>query len=88
MEHIKSLIEALPGVEFVHITCNRTYLEDKKTGLPPASFKIYVMGGKKKEIANIIYLNKTLGVASQGNTQVKVKDCCGYKHMISFERLL
>lgn len=88
MEHVKALIEALPGVEFVHIVCNKTYITDKKTGLPPESFKVYVLGGKKKAIADIIWWNKPMGVRSQGNTQVRVKDDLGHKYVISFERLL
>ena len=88
MEHVKHLIEALPGVEFVHMSVNRTWEVDKKTGLPPGSFKVYVLGGKKKDIAHIIWMNKSIGVLSLGNTEVKVKDYCGHKHLISFERLL
>jgi hypothetical protein len=88
MEHVKELIEALPGVEFVHVSVNRTWEDDKKTGLPPHSFKVYVLGGKKKDIAHIIWMNKPIGVWSLGNTGVKVRDSLGYKHLISFERLL
>lgn len=88
MEHVKELIEALPGVEFVHVSVNRTWKDDKRTGLPPHSFKVYVLGGKKKDIAQIIWMNKTIGVGSLGNTEVKVRDCCGHKQLISFERLL
>ena len=86
MEHVKQLIEALPGVELSHVTTNHTWDVDKKTGLIPQSFKIYVLGGKKKEIAQIIWNHKPIGVLSQGNT--KVKDSLGSKHIISFERLL
>lgn len=88
MEHVKQLLEFLPGVEFVHVSVNRTWNTDKKTGLPPHSFKVYVLGGKKKDIAQIIWMNKSIGVLSQGNTKVKVKGCLGFKHIISFERLL
>lgn len=88
MEHVKKLIEALPGVEFVHVSTNRTWALDKKTGLAPQSFKVYVLGGEKKEIAQIIWNNKTIGVLSQGNTKVKIRDSLGFKHMISFERLM
>lgn len=88
MEHVKELIEALPGVEFVHITENQTYVDDKKTGLGRMSFKVYVLGGKKKDIAQIIWNNKPIGYLSSGNTKVKIKDSMGFKHNIHIERLL
>lgn len=88
MKHIEELIKALPGVEFVHIHYNPNQATDKTTGQAGGTFKVYVKGGKKKDIANLIWLHKYIGSLSQGNTRVKVKDCCGYKHMISFERLL
>lgn len=88
MEHVKQLLEFLPGVEFVHVSVNRTWKDDKKTGLPPHSFKVYVLGGKKKDIAQIIWMNKYIGVLAVGNTEVKVKDSFGCKWLISFERLI
>lgn len=78
MEHIKEILEALPGVEFVHVTTNQTWSLDKG-GLPPQSFKVYVLGGKKKDIAQIIWNHKTVGVLSQGNTKVKITDSRGFK---------
>ena len=88
MEHVKELIEALPGVEFVHVSINRTWDTDKKTGLPPHSFKVYVLGGKKKEIAHVIWMNKPIGVMMLGNTTVKIRDSLGHKKAIIFERLM
>lgn len=88
MEHVKELIEALPDVKFVHVSVNRTYEHDKKTGLPPHSVKVYVLGGKKKQIAHTIWMNKMIGVILLGNTKVNVPDSAGYKWPISFERLL
>lgn len=88
MEHVKELIEALPGVEFVHVSVNRTYDHDKKTGLPPHSVKVYVLGGKKKQIAHILWMNKPIGVMMLGNTEVYTPDYAGYKWPITFERLL
>lgn len=88
MNHIKELIEALPGVEFVHVSANYTRDYDKKSGLQPGTAKIYVKGGKKKEIAHIIWMDKTIGVLLTGNTRVKVKDSIGLKWIITFERLL
>ena len=88
MEHVKELIEALPGVEFVHVSVNYTRDYDKKSGLQPGNAKIYVKGGKKKEIAQVIWMNKLLGVLLTGNKKVKVKDSIGLKWIITFERLL
>lgn len=88
MEHVKELIEYLPGVEFVHVSVNRTYDHDKKSGLPPHSVKVYVLGGKKKQIAHTIWMNKMIGVMLLGNTEVYVQDSAGYKWPITFERLL
>lgn len=88
MEHVKELIEALPGVEFAHVSVNRTYEHDKKSGLPPHSVKVYVLGGKKKQIAHVIWMNKMIGVMLLGNTETNTTDSVGYKWPIRFERLL
>lgn len=88
MEHVKELIEALPGVEFVHITCNRTYDYDNKSQLPAHSIKVYVLGGKKKQIAYILWMNKPVGIMMLGNTKVNVSDSGGYRWPVTFERLL
>jgi len=74
IEELEQNILQLEGVDFVHITENRSCVYDKKKGLPPLSFKLYVRGGKKKEIAEILWLYKPLGTLSIGNTSVKVKD--------------
>lgn len=87
-EEIKQNILQLEGVDFVHITENRSCVYDKKKGLPPLSFKLYVRGGKKKEIAEALWLYKPLGILSVGNTSVKVKDRYGYKWEVNFERIL
>lgn len=88
MTMLKSKIEALDGVEFVHVTENDGWLDDSKSGLAPKSFKVYVLGGKKKEVAKVIWENKMVGVLTEGNTQVRVLDSVGFKHSIRFERLL
>lgn len=87
MEHIKGLIEALPGVEFAHVTINWTLQPDKKMGLPAASCKVYVKGGKKKQIARTIWENKPIGLLLLGNTKVNliVHD---FWWPVTFERLL
>lgn len=88
MEHVKAMIEALPGVEFVHVSCNRTFEYDKKSQLPAHTVKVYVLGGKKKQIAHVLWMNKPVGVMMVGNTETFATDAAGYKWPITFERLL
>lgn len=85
---IEKLISELDGVEFVHMATNFSFEHDKKKDLPPISFKVYVKGGKKKEIAKVIWTHKSIMMLSVGNTQVTVKDDFGIKWRIDFERLL
>lgn len=85
--YFKPLLE-IEGVEFLHVTGNYSINADIKTGLPGFSYKIYIKGAKKKEIANCLFMHKPLGVRLVGNTRVKVKDTAGFKHWIYFERLL
>lgn len=87
MEQVKQLIEALPGVEFCHVSINWTLQPDRKMGLPAASCKVYVKGGKKKQIARIVWENKPLGLSLLGNTKVDlIVHSCWWP--ITFERLL
>jgi len=88
IDHMKKVIEGLPGVEFVHIAVNSTWEIDTKKGLPPKSFKVYVLGGKKKQIAKVIWLHKPICALSVGNTRVRVADDFGINWLVSFERLL
>lgn len=84
---MKELLYKLKGVEFVHVTENLSLQYDKKSALPAASFKVYVKGGKKKEIADIIFMHKPLGFMLIGNTRVKLS-YGGFDYHVRFERLL
>lgn len=84
-EIIKDVLTRLKGVEYVHIVSNNTLCFDHVTQLPAASVRIIVKGGKKRKIAETIYLYKSLGILLEGNTKVKVKDSMDIKHSIKFE---
>lgn len=84
---MKELLCKIKDVEFVHITENLSLQYDKKSALPGASFKVYVKGGKKKEIADTIFMHKPLGFMPIGNTRVEL-NYGGFKYHVRFERLL
>lgn len=75
------------GAELVHYSDNLTTEYDYERAMPCMSFRLTVRGGKKKQIAEIIWKYKPMGIFSHGSTKVKIKDCCGYKHNIYFERI-
>lgn len=77
----------LDGLEFVHVSVNPTWTHDYERALPPHSIRVSVRGGEDKEIAEVIWRNKVIGVRTCGNTKGKVTDCCGFKHKIRFERI-
>jgi len=88
IEEIEAEIRKVEGVEFIHISTNFTFEHDKKKDLPALSFKVYVKGGKKKQIARVIWEKKPMMLLSVGNTEVAVKDPFGIKWRIAFERML
>ena len=86
---IESLKENLKdiGAEIVHYTDNRTLSRDCERALPALSVRFTIKGGKKKEIAKLIWELKPLGVLTVGTTSTKVKDSYGFKHKIYFEHI-
>ena len=54
--------------------------------LPPHSFTAVVLGGTDQDIANTIWLNKPVGIYSNGSTSVDVYDSQEYVHQIRFQR--
>lgn len=84
---VVSNLNKLEGVSVVHCSVNDTFEYDYERTMPAMSFRITVKGGNKREIANIIWDNKPLGVLSCGSTKVKVTDSEGFKHKIYFERI-
>lgn len=78
----------LEGVEYVKVVENREFSFDPVTQLPMLSMRVIVKGGKNKKIAKVIWENKYLGVSTQGNTCVPVKDAFGIRHFVRFERVV
>ena len=77
---------ALDGVTYVGIYENETGDYDPVYDLPGHSFKPVVFGGNPTEVAQAIWNNKPLGIASEGNTRVTIFDSQGFQHDIEFER--
>ena len=75
------------GAELVHFSSNRKFERDYERALPSISVRLTIKGGKKKDIALIIWNLKPLGVLTVGNTKVKIKDSEGFTHKIYFERV-
>ncbi len=76
----------LDGVTYVGIYENETGVYDPVYDLPGHSFKPVVFGGNPNEIAQVVWNNKPLGIASEGNTTVTIFDSQGFQHDIEFER--
>jgi uncharacterized phage protein gp47/JayE len=73
------------GVEEVAIHENDTNVTDAN-GVPPHSFLPVVLGGSSQLIAEAIWLNKPMGISSQGNTVISITDSQGFPHDIGLER--
>jgi uncharacterized phage protein gp47/JayE len=73
------------GVEEVAIYENDTNITDAN-GVPPHSFLPVVLGGSSQLIAEAIWLNKPMGISSQGNTVISITDSQGFPHDIGLER--
>jgi len=73
------------GVEEVAIYENDTNVTDSN-GVPPHSFLPVVLGGSSQLIAEAIWLNKPMGISSQGNTVISITDSQGFPHDIGLER--
>lgn len=85
-DSLYSALFSLEGVESVAVYENVTNTHDSEYDLPPHSFKAIVLGGDSREIADAIWKNKPLGIASQGNTTEEVVDSQGHRHDITFGR--
>lgn len=79
-------ISSVPGVTQVIVLENDTDTGPDANGLPAHSIHAIVVGGSDAEIANAIFLRKTLGATPFGNTTVQVNDNQGIPHDISFSR--
>lgn len=73
------------GVSGVTILSNRTDVTDIN-GLPPHSFEVVVVGGDDADIAEQIWENMPVGIASYGNDSEIIVDSQGENQTIYFSR--
>lgn len=85
LDSLYSALLNVDGVEEVAIYENDTSVVDAN-GVPPHSFLPVILGGSSQLIAETIWLNKPMGISSQGNTVISVTDSQGFPHDIGFER--
>lgn len=78
-------IQAVAGVTDVKIYENDTNSVDAN-GVQPHSFMPIVYGGLPTDIANAIWKNSPMGIASTGSTVISVVDSQGYTHSVGFQR--
>ena len=84
-EALYSQLLALEDVSYARIYENMTDAVDTK-GLPPHSFMAIVKGGTDTDIGEAVWDNKPLGIASQGNTSVVVRDSQNLERTVKFSR--
>ena len=84
-EALYSQLLALEDVSYARIYENMTDTVDTK-GLPPHSFMAIVKGGTDTDIGEAVWDNKPLGIASQGNTSVVVRDSQNLERTVKFSR--
>ena len=84
-EALYSQLLAIEDVSYARIYENMTDVVDTK-GLPPHSFMAIVKGGTDTDIGEAVWDNKPLGIASQGNTSVVVRDSQNLERTVKFSR--
>lgn len=85
LDSLYSALLNIDGVEEVAIYENDTDAIDSN-GVQPHSFLPIVLGGSSQQIADTIWLNKPIGILSQGTTTVTITDSQGFPHDIGFQR--
>lgn len=85
LDSLYSALLNVDGVEELAIYENDTDITDSN-GVLPHSFLPVILGGSSQIIAQTIWKNKPMGIASQGNTVVPITDSQGFLHNIGFER--
>lgn len=85
LDSLYSALLNVDGVEELAIYENDTDITDSN-GVLPHSFLPVILGGSSQIIAETIWQNKPMGIASQGNTVVPITDSQGFLHNIGFER--
>ena len=79
-------VSAVAGVTHVVVLENDTDTGPDANGLPAHSTHVIVVGGTDADIAEAIFLKKTLGVTPFGTTTIAVNDDQGIPHNVSFSR--
>ena len=85
MDSLYSDLSNVTGVSGLAVYDNDTDFEDVN-GLPPHSFNVVILGGESEDIAETIWLNKPLGIASVGNVSVEIIDSQNFPRDIYFTR--
>lgn len=85
LDSLYSALLNIDGVQELAIYENDTSVTDSN-GVLPHSFLPVILGGSSQIIADTIWQNKPMGIASQGNTVVPITDSQGFLHNIGFER--
>lgn len=76
----------IDGVSRVIIYDNNTDVTDAVHDIPPHSFKVLILGGDNTTIAQAIWKNQPLGIASTGDEEVEIQDSQGVDQLIYFQR--
>lgn len=86
LEGIEGAVLAVDGVTRARIYENDTSSTDSN-GLPSHSICVVVEGGSENDIANAIYIHKTPGTGTFGNTTVPVTSIYGFSTNINYQEL-
>lgn len=84
VDSIYAEVAAVSGVTKVVVTENDTEFTDAN-GLPPHSFHVVAIGGDDSEIAEAIFIKKSIA-STYGTTTISVTDSQGFPHDINFSR--
>lgn len=85
IDSLYSALLELDGVQEIRIYDNPSDLVGAN-GLPPHSFAVLILGGSDTEIAQTIWRNTPLGIASQGSQEVAVVNSQGVEQVVKFDR--
>ena len=77
---------AVDGVTQLTVLENETNTGPDVNGLPAHSVEVIVVGGTDADIAQAIFVKKTLGATAHGDTTIQVADNQGINHPIKFSR--
>lgn len=84
-EALYSQLLEIEGVMFVRVYENMTDEVDI-IGLPPHSFMAIVRGGTDTDVAEVVWNNKPVGIASYGNSSAVIRDTQNLERTINFSR--